>query len=43
MKINLKGPLEFMELYTNINKKLQMKSEFLNRNLNEGFQGRKET
>jgi Fe-S cluster assembly ATP-binding protein len=33
------GPLEFMELTQLFLKKLQMKSEFLNRNLNEGFSG----
>lgn len=33
------GPLEFMELTQTLIQKLQMKSEFLNRNLNEGFSG----
>ena len=32
-------PLEFMELTEKLLKKLKMKSEFLNRNLNEGFSG----
>nr|AYO28637.1 iron-sulfur cluster formation ABC transporter ATP-biding subunit [Neotessella volvocina] len=32
-------PLEFMEYTENILKKLKMKSEFLNRDLNEGFSG----
>lgn len=32
-------PLEFMELVQIVLKKLQMKNEFLNRNLNEGFSG----
>jgi len=32
-------PLEFMEITQNLLKKLKMKSEFLNRNLNEGFSG----
>lgn len=32
-------PLEFMELTQNLLKKLKMKTEFLNRNLNEGFSG----
>ena len=32
-------PLEFMELTQNTIKKLKMKPEFLNRNLNEGFSG----
>ena len=38
---NLKelDPLEFMELTQVALKKLKMKSEFLNRNLNEGFSG----
>ena len=33
------GPLEFMELTQNLIKKLKIKTEFLNRNLNEGFSG----
>lgn len=33
------NPLEFMSLIENLLKKLQMKSEFLHRNLNEGFSG----
>jgi Fe-S cluster assembly ATP-binding protein len=33
------GPLEFMELTQILLQKLKMKSEFLNRNLNEGFSG----
>jgi Fe-S cluster assembly ATP-binding protein len=33
------GPLEFMELTQRLLDKLKMKSEFLNRNLNEGFSG----
>jgi Fe-S cluster assembly ATP-binding protein len=32
-------PLEFMELTQKLLKKLKMKTEFLNRNLNEGFSG----
>lgn len=32
-------PLEFMELIQEFMKKLKIKSEFLNRNLNEGFSG----
>lgn len=32
-------PLEFMELTQEMLKKLKMKTEFLNRNLNEGFSG----
>jgi Fe-S cluster assembly ATP-binding protein len=32
-------PLEFMELTQTLLEKLKMKSEFLNRNLNEGFSG----
>ena len=32
-------PLEFMTLSQNLLEKLEMKSEFLNRNLNEGFSG----
>jgi Fe-S cluster assembly ATP-binding protein len=32
-------PLEFMEITQEALKKLKMKSEFLNRNLNEGFSG----
>jgi Fe-S cluster assembly ATP-binding protein len=32
-------PLEFMEITQNFLKKLKMKAEFLNRNLNEGFSG----
>ena len=32
-------PLEFMELIKNLLENLKMKTEFLNRNLNEGFSG----
>jgi Fe-S cluster assembly ATP-binding protein len=33
------GPLEFMQLAQELISKLKMKTEFLNRNLNEGFSG----
>jgi Fe-S cluster assembly ATP-binding protein len=33
------GPLEFMELTQTLIKKLKIQTEFLNRNLNEGFSG----
>ena len=39
LKLKELDPLEFMELTENLLKKLKMKNEFLNRNLNEGFSG----
>lgn len=38
-KQNELDPLEFMDLVQIVLKKLEMKNEFLNRNLNEGFSG----
>lgn len=39
LNFNELDPLEFMELVQVVLKKLKMKNEFLNRNLNEGFSG----